>query len=105
MEYYQQNSVINYPNDHLYTRIVEYKHITGQKHPKTTIVKEYPLTEGEPYYPVPTPENKRLYKKYQKEAEKLEAKGIYFVGRLANYKYFNMDQAFKNALDLFAKLY
>lgn len=103
-EYYQSNSVINYPNDYEYTRIVEYKHFTGQKHKKTTISKEYPTWEGEPYYPVPSKENLELYEKYQKEAKKAEQKNIYFVGRLANYKYFNMDQAFKNALDLFYKL-
>lgn len=103
-EYFQENAVINYPNDHAYTRIVEYKYITGQKNPKTTIAKEYPSSTGEPYYPVPTPKNRAIYAKYQKEAEKLEKQGIYFVGRLANYKYFNMDAAFKNALDLFDTL-
>lgn len=103
-EFYQANAVINYPNEHDFTRIVEYKHFTGQKHPKTTISKEYPTWEGEPYYPVPSKENLALFDKYQKEAQKAEKERIYFVGRLANYKYFNMDQAFKNALDLFAKL-
>lgn len=101
-KFYQQNSVINYPNEHPYTRIVEYKHFTHQKHPKTTISKEISTDKGEPYYPVPNPANKALYAKYQQEVEKL--KNIYFVGRLANYKYFNMDQAFKNALDLFTLL-
>jgi UDP-galactopyranose mutase len=103
-EYYQENAVINYPNDHAYTRIVEYKHITGQKHKKTTISKEYPTWDGEPYYPVYSKSNLDLYAKYQKEAKKAEKENIYFVGRLANYKYFNMDQAFKNALDIFEKL-
>ncbi len=107
-EVFQENSVINYPNDNDYTRIVEYKYFTGQKHPKTTISKEYSCDyvpgENEPYYPVPNPENSEIFTLYQKEAEKLEEKGIYFVGRLANYKYFNMDQAFKNALDLYARL-
>jgi UDP-galactopyranose mutase len=103
-EYYQQNSVVNYPNDNPYTRIVEYKYFGNQKSKKTTISKEYSTWEGEPYYPVPSVRNRELYKKYQGEAEKLEKKGIYFVGRLANYKYFNMDQAFKNALDLFHQL-
>jgi UDP-galactopyranose mutase len=101
-EFYQSNSVINYPNEEEFTRIVEYKYITGQKHPKTTIVKEYTTDEGEPYYPVPNPRNQAIYEKYQTEAKKLV--DIYFVGRLANYKYFNMDQAFKNALDLFSEL-
>lgn len=107
-EFYQENSVINYPNEHDYTRIVEYKHFTGQKHPKTTISKEYSSPyipgENEPYYPVPNPKNQEIFSKYQKEAEEQEKNGIYFVGRLANYKYFNMDQAFKNALDLFYRL-
>jgi UDP-galactopyranose mutase len=103
-EFYQKNSVINYPNDHEYTRIVEYKYFRNQKSKKTTISKEYSTWDGEPYYPVPSERNRILYEKYQKEAKKLEKKGVYFVGRLANYKYFNMDQAFKNALDLFADL-
>lgn len=99
---FQVNSVINYPNEEEFTRIVEYKHITGQSHPKTTIVKEYTTDEGEPYYPVPNPANQEIYNLYKEEADKLD--NIYFVGRLANYKYFNMDQAFKNALDLFEQL-
>jgi UDP-galactopyranose mutase len=103
VDYYQENSVINYPNEEKFTRIVEYKHITGQKVPgKTTIVKEYTTDEGEPYYPVPNPDNQAIFEQYRKEADKLT--NIYFVGRLANYKYFNMDQAFKNALDLFTQL-
>ncbi|MDR3643028.1 MAG: UDP-galactopyranose mutase [Candidatus Doudnabacteria bacterium] len=101
-EFYQSNSVINYPNTEAFTRIVEYKHFTGQKNPRTTISKEYPSDVGEPYYPLPSPENLDLYEQYAKAAAKL--KGIHFVGRLANYKYFNMDQAFKNALDLFTGL-
>lgn len=104
-EFYQTNSVINYPNEHEYTRIVEYKHFTGQKHPKTTISKEFPTWEGEPYYPVPSKENLELFAKYQEEANQVRNDNIYFVGRLANYKYFNMDQAFKNALDLFKSLH
>lgn len=107
-EFFQENSVINYPNEHDYTRIVEYKYFTGQKHPKTTISKEYTVDyipgENEPYYPVPNPLNQDIFAKYQEEAASLEEKGIYFVGRLANYKYFNMDQAFHNALELFKKV-
>ena len=101
-EFFQENSVINYPNEEQFTRIVEYKHITQQKHPKTTIVKEYSTDEGEPYYPVPNPRNQLIYEQYKKAADQLQ--NIYFVGRLANYKYFNMDQAFKNALDLFTQV-
>ena len=103
-EFYQTNSVINYPNEHEYTRIVEYKHFTRQKHPKTTISKEFPTWEGEPYYPVPSKENLALFAKYQEEANQVRNDNIHFVGRLANYKYFNMDQAFKNALNLYASL-
>jgi UDP-galactopyranose mutase len=105
-EFYQGNAVINYPNENDFTRIVEYKHMTKQKHPKTTISKEFSVDYmpgvNEPYYPVPNPENQAIYELYRKETEKL--KDVYFVGRLANYKYFNMDEAFKNALDLFYKL-
>ncbi|MFH2118646.1 MAG: UDP-galactopyranose mutase [Candidatus Paceibacterota bacterium] len=105
---YQENSVINYPSpqDGAFTRIVEYKHFTQQELPKTTISKEYSVDyvtgQNEPYYPVPNPKNQAIFKKYQREVDKLS--NIYFVGRLANYKYFNMDEAFKNALDLFTKL-
>ncbi len=101
-EFFQSNSVINYPNDFDYTRIVEYKHFTKQKNPKTTISYERTTDNGEPYYPVPNPQNAEIYDLYRKEAEKY--KNIHFVGRLASYKYFNMDQAFKNALDLFEEL-
>jgi UDP-galactopyranose mutase len=101
-EYFQGNSVINYSNKNKFTRIAEYKHITGQKISKTTISKEFPSSIGEPYYPVPTRENRSLYKKYKAMAKKLN--NIYFIGRLAEYRYINMDEAFKNALDLFEKL-
>lgn len=104
MNYFQNNSVINYPNDEDFTRIVEYKYLYQQDIGKTTISKEYPTWEGEPYYPVPSGRNKELFGRYQIEAEKIEKEGVYFVGRLANYKYFNMDQAFKNALDLLKTL-
>ena len=102
-EYFQECSVVNYPgNETEYTRIIEYKHFGGQQSDKTTIVKEFTTDEGDPYYPVPNEKNQRIYEKYKAETEKLV--DIYFVGRLANYKYFNMDQAFKNALDLFKSL-
>lgn len=102
-EFFQENSVVNYPGTEVdFTRIIEYKHFGNQKSDKTTIVKEYTVGEGEPYYPVPNPRNQEIYERYKMEAEKLI--NVYFVGRLANYKYFNMDQAFKNALDLFVKL-
>lgn len=103
-EYFQENSVINYPDprDGAFTRIVEYKHFTGQKHPKTSISREYTTDQGDPYYPVPNPDNDAIFQRYREEADRLP--DVHFVGRLANYKYFNMDQAFKNALDLFHKI-
>ncbi|TDO73227.1 UDP-galactopyranose mutase [Flavobacterium chryseum] len=102
-EFFQENSVVNYPGTEVdFTRIIEYKHFGNQQSEKTTVVREFTVDEGEPYYPVPNPKNGEIYKKYQEEAEKLV--DVHFVGRLANYKYFNMDQAFKNALDLFDSL-
>lgn len=102
-EYFQENSVVNYPgNEFEFTRIVEYKHFGNQQSKKTTISREFTEATGDPYYPVPTPRNQQIYEAYKREVDKLE--NIYFVGRLANYKYFNMDQAFRNALNLFAEL-
>lgn len=105
LNYFQMRAQINYPESKFpWTRITEPKHATGQKHPQTTIIFEYPRAKGEPYYPIPDEKNKNLYRKYQKIAQKLEEKNYYFLGRLANYKYFNMDKAFKNALDVFKKI-
>lgn len=102
-EYFQENSVVNYPGKEVdFTRIIEYKHFGNQKSDKTSIVKEYTVDDGEPYYPVPNEKNQKVYDLYKREEEKLT--DVYFVGRLANYKYFNMDQAFKNALELFESL-
>lgn len=101
MNYFQSHAQINYPNDHDWTRITEPKHATGQVSELTTIIKEYSTWDGEPYYPVPNIKNEQIYASYKKEAIKLERQGIYFVGRLANYKYYNMDQAFRNALDVY----
>ncbi|RYE91305.1 MAG: UDP-galactopyranose mutase [Cytophagaceae bacterium] len=94
--------VVNYPNEHAYTRITEFKALTGQSHPKTAIVYEYPQAEGDPYYPVPMQENAELYAKYKKLAD--ETPGVHFVGRLATYKYYNMDQVVAQALTLYKKL-
>lgn len=100
MNYYQSNSVINYPELNVdFTRIVEYKHFLNQKSPHTTIVKEYSTDKGEPYYPILNDKNLSLYQKYKDLAN--QEKNIHFIGRLANYKYFNMDQAIKNSLDYF----
>ncbi|TKS52894.1 UDP-galactopyranose mutase [Luteimonas yindakuii] len=93
---YQDVGTVNYPNDHAYTRITEFKHITGQEHAGTSVVREYPQAEGEPYYPVPRPENEQLFKRY--EAFALEEPGVTFVGRLAQYRYYNMDQCVGAAL-------
>ena len=101
-ERYQPAPVVNYPNEHLYTRVTEFKYLTGQEHPKTSIVYEYPRAEGDPYYPVPRPENAELYKKYQELANATH--GVHFVGRLATYKYYNMDQVVAQALTLYAKI-
>lgn len=87
---YQSVGTINYPNDHNYTRITEFKHLTGQKHAATSIVREYPQAEGEPYYPVPRSENELLYQKYRVLTD--VEPNVTFVGRLAQYRYYNMDQ-------------
>lgn len=99
---HQPQAVINYPNEHLYTRVTEFKYLTGQEHPKTSIVYEYPKAEGDPYYPVPRPENAELYKQYKALAD--ATPGVHFVGRLATYKYYNMDQVVAQALALYAQL-
>ena len=99
---YQPAPVVNYPNEHAYTRVTEFKYLTGQEHPKTSIVYEYPRAEGDPYYPVPRPENAALYRQYQALAE--ATPGVHFVGRLATYKYYNMDQVVAQALTLFARM-
>jgi UDP-galactopyranose mutase len=101
-ETFQPTGTVNYPNEHLYTRSTEFKYLTGQKHAKTTVVYEYPKEEGDPYYPVPRAENADLYKKYQVLAA--ETKNVYFTGRLATYKYYNMDQVVAQSLKLFKTL-
>jgi len=102
-EVYQEAPVVNYPNENAYTRITEFKYLTGQQHPRTAVVKEYPRAEGDPYYPVPRPENALLYKQYQALAE--ATPNVHFVGRLATYKYYNMDQVVAQALTLVARLH
>jgi UDP-galactopyranose mutase len=99
---YQPAPVINYPNDHAYTRITEFKYLTGQSHPKTSIVYEYPRSEGDPYYPIPRAENQEMYLKYQALAARTP--NVHFVGRLATYKYYNMDQVAAQALSLYSKI-
>ena len=99
---FQETGTVNYPNDHAYTRITEFKHITGQVHSGTSIVREYPQAEGDPYYPVPRAENEALFKRYQALAEK--ESNVTFVGRLAQYRYYNMDQVVGAALTAAKKL-
>lgn len=101
-DFYQPTGTVNYPNEQLYTRITDFKYLTGQTHPKTAIVYEYPRAEGDPYYPVPRPENAEVYKKYQQLAATMT--NTYFVGRLATYKYYNMDQVVAQALTTFKKI-
>jgi len=99
---HQPAPVINFPNEHPYTRVTEFKYLTGQEHEKTSLVYEYPTDDGDPYYPVPRPENAELYKKYQALAE--ATPDVHFVGRLATYKYYNMDQVVAQALSVYARI-
>jgi UDP-galactopyranose mutase len=99
---FQPTGTVNYPNEHAYTRVTEFKYLTGQQHPKTSVVYEFPKEDGDPYYPVPRQENAELYKKYKELAASVE--DAYFVGRLATYKYYNMDQVVAQSLTLFKKI-
>lgn len=93
---FQPTGIVTYPNDHAFTRITEAKHLTGEPHPGTSIMREYPRAEGDPYYPIPRPGNEALYKRY--EALSKRQRGVTFVGRLAQYRYLNMDQVVEAAL-------
>lgn len=101
-EWLQPVAVVNYPNEHLYTRITEFKHLTGQTHRKTSIVYEYPRAEGDPYYPVPRPENAAIYARYRALAQ--DCPNVRFVGRLGTYRYYNMDQVVGQALTVARKI-
>ena len=102
-EWLQPVAVVNYPDESVpYTRITEYKHLTGQTARRTSISYEYPRAEGDPYYPVPRPENQALFKKY--EALGLETRNVTFIGRLATYRYYNMDQVVGQALATYRKM-
>ena len=94
---YQAVGTVNYPNEHPYTRITEFKHLTGQRSAGTSIVREYPQAEGDPYYPIPRPENETLFKRYHALAA--DRADVSFVGRLAQYRYYNMDQVVGAALN------
>jgi UDP-galactopyranose mutase len=102
-ERFQETGTVNYPSPDIpYTRISEYKHLTGQEHPRTTITYEYPSAEGDPYYPIPRPENQELFKRYEELADSTE--DVTFVGRLATYRYYNMDQIVGQALATFRRM-
>ena len=107
IDFYQSNSVVNYPQGpHNFTRIVEYKHLYAQEKTGTTIVREYSTDQGDPYYPVLNEKNKKLYAEYQSFAKSEEAnRNVYFIGRLASFKYFNMDEAILNAIEEFKSIY
>lgn len=101
-EWAQPVGTVNYPQTEAYTRITEYKHLTGQVHPKTSLTYEYPMAEGDPYYPVPRPENEALFKRYEALAAAMP--DVWFVGRLATYRYYNMDQVVGQALATFGRI-
>lgn len=98
----QSVGTVNYPNDHEWTRVTEFRHLTGQEHEGTSVVREYPSAHGEPYYPIPNPETDELYGLYRSMAEGV--RNVYFVGRMAQYRYYNMDQAVAAALKLAERL-
>ena len=99
---FQPVGTVNFPNDRAYTRITEFKHLTGQQHPGTSIVREYPMADGDPYYPIPNPASEALFKRY--EALAAGEAGVHFIGRLAQYRYYNMDQVVASALALAQQL-
>jgi UDP-galactopyranose mutase len=98
----QSVGTVNYPNDYAFTRSTEFKHLTGQVHDQTTVVREYPTADGDPYYPIPNPENAERYDQYRALAE--STPDVHFAGRLATYKYYNMDQVVGQALALHRRL-
>ncbi len=102
-EHFQKTGTVNYPAPEVpFTRISEYKYLTGQESPVTTVTYEYPSAEGDPYYPIPRPENQELFKRYEALADATE--DVTFVGRLATYRYYNMDQIVGQALATFRRM-
>ena len=101
---FQPTGTVNYPDETEvpFTRITEFKHLTGQRHDATTIVREFPQAAGDPYYPIPRPENAARYERYRALAE--ATPNVHFVGRLATYKYYNMDQVIAQALATFRRI-
>jgi UDP-galactopyranose mutase len=102
IERYQRTAVVNYPGPEAYTRITEFKNLTGQRHAQTTIAREYSRATGDPFYPIPRAENRALYAKYAAKAA--AERHVTFVGRLAEYRYYNMDQVVASALAAFEQL-
>jgi UDP-galactopyranose mutase len=102
MESVQPVATVNYPQTERYTRITEFKKLTGQKHPFTSLCYEYPCADGDPFYPIPRKENAETYKKYEELARR--ERQTWFVGRLATYKYYNMDQVVGQALKTFQRI-
>jgi UDP-galactopyranose mutase len=102
-EWHLPVAVVNYPDEQVpYTRISEYKRLTGQEAAVTTITYEYPSAEGDPYYPIPRPENQELFKRYEALGDATD--NVTFVGRLATYRYYNMDQIVGQALATFRRI-
>jgi UDP-galactopyranose mutase len=101
-EWHQPAAVVNYPQTEEYTRVTEYKHLTGQAHSRTSLTYEFACDEGDPYYPVPRRENADLYRRYEQLAE--DTRNVWFVGRLATYRYYNMDQVVGQALATFRRI-
>jgi UDP-galactopyranose mutase len=101
-KWHQPVAVVNYPQTELYTRITEYKHLTGQEHSQTSLTFEYPCDDGDPYYPVPRAENFETFKRYEKLSTTIP--NVWFVGRLATYRYYNMDQVVGQALSAFRRI-
>ncbi|MDO6415825.1 UDP-galactopyranose mutase [Sphingomonas sp. BIUV-7] len=102
-EWLQDVAVVNYPSEDVpYTRVTEYKHLTGQQASKTSVTFEYPAADGDPYYPIPRDENQALFKRY--EALAIAQQDVTFVGRLATYRYYNMDQVVGQALAAYKRL-
>ncbi len=102
VEWHQPVGVVNYPQTEDYTRVTEYKHLTGQKHRFTALTYEYPSASGDPFYPIPRAENAELYKRYEMLARAM--RDVWFVGRLATYRYYNMDQVVGQALATFRRI-
>jgi UDP-galactopyranose mutase len=98
----QPVGTVNYPNDFAYTRITEFKHLSGEQHRGTSVVREYPTDTGDPYYPIPNPANEALFKRYEALAE--AETEVFFIGRLAQYRYYNMDQVVAASLTLARRL-